>query len=99
MARASCATGIGLATTRSLSNTAFVLPTRRPIVRNSADVERALRQARSAAAAALPFGVGERHVWLHRHCRDRWAEARRSAAVDTLGIIGITEPSKDEAPR
>ena len=23
----------------------------------------------------LPFGVGDRRTWLHRHCRDLWAEA------------------------
>jgi hypothetical protein len=40
----------------------------------------------------LPIGAGERHAWLHQCCRDRWAEAHRKAAVETLRNIGITEP-------
>jgi len=47
----------------------------------------------------LPFGVGNRHAWLHQHCRDRWAEARHKAAIETLTIMGIVEPPKDEALR
>ena len=41
----------------------------------------------------LPFGVGDRHTWLHQRCRDRWAEARRAEAVATLAGMGIEEPS------
>jgi hypothetical protein len=44
----------------------------------------------------LPFGVGDRHAWLHQRCRDPWAEVRRKAAVEALARLGITEPS---APR
>jgi hypothetical protein len=40
----------------------------------------------------LPFGVGDRHAWLHQRCRDRWAEARRTAAVERLAAMGIAEP-------
>ena len=47
----------------------------------------------------LPFGVGDRHAWLHQHCRAAWREARRKAAIEALAIMGIVEPSKDEAPR
>jgi hypothetical protein len=47
----------------------------------------------------LPIGVGARHAWLHQHCRDPWAEARRKAAIETLAATGILMPSKDEAPR
>ena len=47
----------------------------------------------------LPFGVGERHAWLHQHCRDPWAESRRKAAVEVLAIMGIVDPSKNEALR
>jgi hypothetical protein len=47
----------------------------------------------------LPFGIGDRHTWLHQRCRDRWGEARRKAAIEMLAAMGITEPSKDEALR
>jgi hypothetical protein len=47
----------------------------------------------------LPIGVGARHAWLHQHCRDPCAEARRKAAIETLAATGILMPSKDEAPR
>ena len=40
----------------------------------------------------LPFGVGDRHAWLHQRCRDRWAERRRVEAVATLAGMGIAEP-------
>jgi hypothetical protein len=40
----------------------------------------------------VPFGVGERHAWLHPRCRDPWTEARRKAAVALLTEMGITEP-------
>jgi hypothetical protein len=40
----------------------------------------------------MPFGVGERHAWLHQRCRDQWAEARRKAAVEALAAIGIRGP-------
>ena len=43
----------------------------------------------------LPFGVVT-HAWLHQHCRDLWAEARRKEAIETLavmGIVGIVEPA------
>jgi hypothetical protein len=39
----------------------------------------------------LPFGVGDRHTWLHQRCRDRWADRRRAEAVATLAGMGITE--------
>ena len=45
----------------------------------------------------LPFGVGNRHAWLDQHCREPWAEARRKSAIEALAIMGIVEPSKDEA--
>jgi hypothetical protein len=40
----------------------------------------------------LPFGVGDRHAWLHQRCRDRWADRRRAEAVATLAGMGIAEP-------
>jgi hypothetical protein len=39
----------------------------------------------------LPFGVGDRHTWLHHRCRDPWAEARRAAAVAALSEMGIAQ--------
>ena len=40
----------------------------------------------------LPFGIADRHAWLHQRCRDRWADRRRAEAVATLAGMGIAEP-------
>jgi hypothetical protein len=40
-----------------------------------------------------PFGVGDRHAWLHQHCRDPWAEGRRKAAVEALAAMGMLDPA------
>jgi hypothetical protein len=37
----------------------------------------------------LPFGVGERHAWLHRDCWELWREARRTAAIAELAMMKI----------
>jgi hypothetical protein len=58
-----------------------------------------VRQTRFAADANFALWVGNRHAWLHQHCRDRWGEARHKAAIETLAIMGIVEPPKDEALR
>ena len=49
--------------------------------------------------STLPFGVADRHTWLHQRCRGPWAEARRKTAIEALAAMGIVEPPKDEAPR
>ena len=41
----------------------------------------------------LPFGVGNRHAWLHQHCATQWGERRRKAVIETLAGMGIVEPS------
>ncbi len=41
----------------------------------------------------LPFGVGDRHAWLHHHCAQAWREGRRKAAEEALAIMGIVEPA------
>jgi hypothetical protein len=43
--------------------------------------------------STLPFGVGDRHAWLHRPCRDPWAAARRKAAIETWAALGIGGPA------
>jgi hypothetical protein len=46
----------------------------------------------------LPFGVGERHVWLHQHCHQAWSVRRRTEVVASLAGLGIVEPeAADEA--
>jgi hypothetical protein len=39
----------------------------------------------------LPFGVGDRHAWLHDRCWAPWREARRAAAVKELAAMGIEQ--------
>jgi hypothetical protein len=39
----------------------------------------------------LPFGVGERHAWLHQRCWVPWRERRRTEAIAALAAIGISE--------
>ena len=39
----------------------------------------------------LPFGIADRHTWLHQRCHDRWADRRRMEAVASLARMGITE--------
>jgi hypothetical protein len=46
----------------------------------------------------LPFGVGERHAWLHEPCWAAWRERRWAEAVAALAAIGIAE-SASEDPR
>jgi hypothetical protein len=43
------------------------------------------------AAQLLPFGVGERHTWLHQRCWAAWRERRRNEAIAVLAAIGIVE--------
>ena len=62
-------------------------------------------QAAHCGGADLPltptlrFGAGDSNTRPHQLCRDPWAEVRRKAAIETLAIMGIVEPSKDEALR
>ena len=49
----------------------------------------------TAAAQLLPFGVGDRHAWLHERCRDPWAEARRKDAVEALAAMGMRGRPKE----
>jgi hypothetical protein len=46
-------------------------------------------------AAVVPFGVGERHAWLHPRCWPAWYRRRRADALAALGASGIPVP---EAP-
>jgi hypothetical protein len=41
----------------------------------------------------LPFGVGDRHTWLHQHCAQAWSDGRREAAEEELAKMGIVEPA------
>jgi hypothetical protein len=43
----------------------------------------------SAGAAVVPFGIGERHTWLHPHCWPAWHQQRRADALGALGLMGI----------
>jgi hypothetical protein len=43
----------------------------------------------SAGAAVVPFGVGERHTWLHPGCWPEWHRRRRADAMAALNAIGI----------
>jgi hypothetical protein len=46
----------------------------------------------------LPYGVGERHAWLHQHCHQQWSARRQYEVVATLAGMGIVEPrAADEA--
>jgi hypothetical protein len=49
-------------------------------------------QPETPAAPLLPFGVGERHAWLHQCCLDPWAGVRRKAAIEALAAMGILVP-------
>jgi hypothetical protein len=40
----------------------------------------------------LPFGVGDRHAWLHQRCHQQWTERRRAEAIAALAAMGVTEP-------
>jgi hypothetical protein len=44
-------------------------------------------------AVLLPYGVGERHAWLHRGCWDPWRERRCAAAIAELSKLGVVERS------
>jgi hypothetical protein len=46
----------------------------------------------SAGAGVVPFGVGERHTWLHPHCWPAWYRRRRADALAALGSLGIPVP-------
>jgi hypothetical protein len=41
-------------------------------------------------AIVLPFGVGERHAWLHSDCWPAWHQSRRAEATMALRTMGIT---------
>ena len=45
-------------------------------------------------ATLLPFGVGERHAWLHQRCWVPWRERRWTEAIAALVAMGITEPAR-----
>jgi hypothetical protein len=46
----------------------------------------------SAGAAVVPFGVGERHTWLHPGCWREWHRRRRADALAALRSIGVPVP-------
>jgi hypothetical protein len=43
-------------------------------------------------AAVVPFGVGERHAWLHPRCWPAWYRRRRADALAALRAFGIPVP-------
>jgi hypothetical protein len=43
----------------------------------------------STDAAIVPFGVGERHAWLHPHCWPAWHRRRRADALAALRRFGL----------
>jgi hypothetical protein len=43
-------------------------------------------------AAVVPFGVGERHTWLHPHCWPAWHRRRRADALAALRSFGFPVP-------
>jgi hypothetical protein len=45
--------------------------------------------AESVCAAVVPFGIGERHTWLHPHCWPAWHRRRRATALAALSLIGV----------
>jgi hypothetical protein len=49
-------------------------------------------QPESTDAAVAPFGVGERHTWLHPHCWPAWYRGRRADAFAALRSFGIPVP-------
>jgi hypothetical protein len=46
----------------------------------------------ATGAAVVPFGVGERHIWLHPQCWPAWYQRRRADALAALGSFGIPVP-------
>jgi hypothetical protein len=49
-------------------------------------------QPEAGGAAVVPFGVGERHTWLHPHCWPAWHRRRRADALAALRSFGIPVP-------
>jgi hypothetical protein len=45
----------------------------------------------------LPFGVGERHAWLHQNCHQAWGARRYGEVVRALAGMGIVEPGAADA--
>jgi hypothetical protein len=41
----------------------------------------------------LPFGVLERHAWLHQRCWAAWRERRRNEAIAVLAAMGLCDPA------
>jgi hypothetical protein len=37
----------------------------------------------------LPYGVGDRHTWLHPRCWEPWSERRTTEAIAALAAMGI----------
>jgi hypothetical protein len=50
------------------------------------------RNPASTGAAVVPFGVGERHAWLHPYCWPAWYRLRRADALAALRSFGIPVP-------
>jgi hypothetical protein len=49
----------------------------------------------SAGAAVVPFGVGERHAWLHPDCWPSWhAHRRATASLAIAEMLGIGTTKK-----
>jgi hypothetical protein len=53
------------------------------------------RKEDAAGAALLPFGVGNRHSWLHRRCWPAWFSGRRTTASMALQAAGIKSPIRE----
>jgi hypothetical protein len=43
----------------------------------------------SPGATIIPFGVGERHIWLHPLCWPAWHRWRRADALASLRVFGF----------
>jgi hypothetical protein len=37
----------------------------------------------------LPFGVGDRHLWLQRNCWEQWRERRWAEAIAALAEVAV----------
>jgi hypothetical protein len=46
----------------------------------------------ATGAAVVPFGVGERHAWLHPRCWPAWCRRRRADALAALRSFAIPVP-------
>ena len=53
-------------------------------------------RAETADAAVLPYGTEPgTHVWLHTECWEPWQRKRRTEAVKSLALMGISPPPGD----